>query len=129
MPNLFPNENFVVGHVMIFTASTTLWIAWVFFVAGDSKLKSLCLEEKTMEICLEWFYEARASYITWYVFLVVDYSLNFYTLFMLHKFSIFTGRVRDPITGLEIPVLSMFLNAGAMEQGMKDRVLSDKKRT
>jgi len=49
-------------------------------------------------------------------------------LYMLHKLSVFTGFVTDPLTGEEVPVLSMFQTAKVMEQGMKDRVLSDKQR-
>jgi len=49
-------------------------------------------------------------------------------LYMLHQFSIFTGFVTDPITGQQVPVLSMFQTAKAMEKGMKDRVLSDRQR-
>ena len=49
-------------------------------------------------------------------------------LYMLHGFSIFTGFVTDPITGQQVPVLSMFQTAKAMEKGMKDRVVSDRQR-
>jgi len=47
---------------------------------------------------------------------------------VLHQFSVFQGFVYDPITGKNIPVLSMFMTAKTMEEGLKDRVLSDKER-
>jgi len=34
----------------------------------------------------------------------------------------------DPVTKVKVPVLSMFQTAKVMEQSLKDRVLSDKKR-
>ena len=49
-------------------------------------------------------------------------------LYMLHQFSNFTGFVQDPITGQQVPALSMFQTAKTMETSMKDRVLSDKQR-
>jgi len=54
--------------------------------------------------------------------------LNLFMLYMLHQFSVFQGFVYDPITGKNVPVLSMFMTAKTMEQGMKDKVLSDRKR-
>ena len=38
----------------------------------------------------------------------VDGLLNLFILYMLHQFSNFTGFVTDPITGQQVPVLSMF---------------------
>jgi len=49
-------------------------------------------------------------------------------LYMLHKLSIFKSFSTDPLTGVEVPVLSMFQTAKVMEKGMKDKVLSDKQR-
>jgi len=49
-------------------------------------------------------------------------------LYMLHQFSVFQGFVYDPVTGTNVPVLSMFMTAKTMEQGMKDKVLSDRER-
>ena len=49
-------------------------------------------------------------------------------LYMLHSFSIFEGFVYDPVTRTKIPVLSMFMTAKTMKQGLEDRVLSDKQR-
>jgi len=54
--------------------------------------------------------------------------LNLFMLYMLHKLSVFKGFVTDPLTGEDVPVLSMFQTAKVMEQGMKDRVLSDRQR-
>ena len=58
----------------------------------------------------------------------VDFLLTLLMLYMLHQFSNFTGFATDPITGQQVPVLSMFQTAKAMELSMKDRVLSDKQR-
>jgi len=54
--------------------------------------------------------------------------LNLFMLYMLHQFSVFQGFVYDPVTGKNVPVLSMFMTAKTMEQGMKDKVLSDRER-
>ena len=49
-------------------------------------------------------------------------------LYMLHQFSVFEGFVKDPVTGLNVPVLSVFQTAKTMESAMKDRVISDRER-
>ena len=51
-----------------------------------------------------------------------------FMLYMLQQFSIFEGFVYDPVTKMNVPVLSMFMTAKTMEQAMKDRVLSDRER-
>jgi len=54
--------------------------------------------------------------------------LSLFMLYMLHQFSVFQGFVYDPITRMNVPVLSMFSTAKTMEQSMEDRVLTDRQR-
>jgi len=128
MPNLLPNENLVIIHVLLFTSVTSLWIVDRVATADLFKAYDAFLADPNNESYVNYLYasafylKAGAAYIS------VDILLNLFMLYMLHQFSIFEGFVYDPITGEQVPVLSMFQTASAMENSMKDRVLSDKQR-
>jgi len=128
MPNLFLNENLVVVHVLLFTVSSALWIVQRVFFTRMIKAKTAHLEDPTEENDHAWFYASYDIVIPQLTYNITDTLLNLFMLYMLHKLSIFKGFVTDPLTGVEVPMLSMFQTAKVMEQGMKDRVLSDKQR-
>jgi len=85
-------------------------------------------------------YQSNPTDETWFLWTVGSYNwllpnisyetannlLDLFVLYMFHQFSIFEGFVYDPITKMNVPVLSMFMTAKTMEKGMKDRVLSDR---
>ena len=127
-PNLLPNENLVIVHVLLFTATTVGWIIERWHFVSVYNARDAYFANQSNETYVNWIY-ASVSYLqVRFAYGTVDILLNLFMLYMLHQFSIFTGFVRDPITGQQVPVLSMFQTAKAMEQGMKDRVLSDKER-
>jgi len=128
MPNLLPNENLVIIHVLLFTALTSLWIFQRVNIASNLKARDAYLADPTNESYLVYIY-ASAFYLQGNaVYVTVEVLLNLLMLYMLHQFSIFKGFVYAPITGEHVPVLSMFQTAKAMEKSMHDRVLSDRHR-
>jgi len=99
MPNLLPNENLVIIHVLLFTAVTVIWIFDTVFYADMLKTQSAYSTNPTNESFLNYLY-ASASYIKVQVgYATVDILLNLFMLYMLHQFSIFEGFVYDPLTG------------------------------
>jgi len=128
MPNLFPNENLVLVHMLLFTAASALWIFDRVSVTRVIKAKTTYLEYPTEENDHAWFHASYDYIIPQLVYNIADTLLSLFMLYMLHKLSVFKGFVTDPLTGVDVPVLSMFQTAKVMEQGMKDRVLSDKQR-
>jgi len=127
-PNLLPNENLVIVHVLLFTATTSLWIIERWYWASNNQARDAYFSNPTNENDVNWTYISASLLKVDLAYDTVDILLNLFMLYMLHQFSNFTGFVHDPITGQLVPVLSMFQTAKAMEQGMKDRVLSDKQR-
>jgi len=87
------------------------------------------LEDPTEENDHAWFYASYDFVIPQLAYGTADTLLSLFMLYMLHRLSVFKGFVTDPLTGVDVPVLSMFQTAKVMEQGMKDRVLSDRQRT
>jgi len=59
MPNLFPNENLVVIHVLLFTAVSALWIIFRVYDTRNDKAYDAYWENPTEENYNAWFY---ASY-------------------------------------------------------------------
>jgi len=99
MPNLLPNENLVIIHVLLFTAVTVIWIFDRVFLTDLLKTQSAYSTNPTNESFLNYLY-ASASYLKVNVALItVDTLLNLFMLYMLHQLSIFEGFVYDPITG------------------------------
>ena len=86
------------------------------------------MEDPTEENDHAWFYASYDSLLPSIAYNTVNTLLSLFMLYMLHKLSVFKGFVTDPLTGEEVPMLSMFQTAKVMEQGMKDRVLSDRQR-
>jgi len=86
------------------------------------------LKDPTEENDHAWFYASYDAILPLLAYNTVETVLNLFMLYMLHRLSVFKGFVTDPLTGVEVPMLSMFQTAKVMEQGMKDRVLSDKQR-
>jgi len=127
-PNLLPNENLVIVHVLLFTATTVFWILYRWYYASNNKARDAYFANPTNENDVNWTYASASQLKMELVYATVGILLDLFMLYMLHQFSNFTGFVHDPITGQQIPVLSMFQTATAMEQSMKDRVLSDKQR-
>jgi len=79
-------------------------------------------------VFLAWFYASYDRIKAEIAYQIVAVLFDMFMLYMLHKLSVFKGFVTDPLTGVEVPVLSMFQTAKVMEKGVKDRVLSDKQR-
>jgi len=48
-------------------------------------------------------------------------------LYMMHEFSKFEGFVEDPITGIRVPVLSMFQTEETMENAVKENLVTSAK--
>jgi len=98
MPNLLPNENLVIIHVLLFTAQTSLWIFYRVIRADLYEVRDTYLADPTNERYSIYLY---ASAFYWKVTVVLDsleILLNLFMLYMLHQFSIFEGFVYDPIT-------------------------------
>jgi len=128
MPNIFPNENLVLVHVFLFTASNTLLVFDRVYATRQDKAYLTYSENQTEENYHAWFYASYDLITLSPAYQTADTLMSLFMLYMLHKLSVFKGFVTDPLTGVEVPVLSMFQTASVMEKGMKDRVLSDKQR-
>jgi len=117
-PNLLPNENLIIVHVFLFTAVTCVWIPYRVSVKHLNEAMDVYYADLTDANYLKWVL-ASGSYLKLeFIYNTVDICLSMFMLYMLHQFSIFTGFVTDPLTGQQIPVLSMFQTAKAMEKGM-----------
>ena len=128
MPNLLPNENLVLVHVLLFTATTGIWIFFRVTFAEFMKALVAYSDNPSTANYINYMYAYGFCMKMMAVYAVLDVFLLLFMLYMLHQFSIFEGFVKDPITGEKVPVLSMFQTAKAMENSMKDRVLSDRQR-
>jgi len=128
MPNLFPNENLVLVHVLLFTVVSALMIVYRVYWTRLLKTYDAYRENPTEENDHAYFYASYDTLSPSLAYSTVNTLLSLFMLYMLHRLSVFKGFVTDPLTGEEVPVLSMFQTAKVMEQGMKDRVLSDRQR-
>ena len=128
MPNLFPNENLVLVHVLLFTVVTILWIVESVYETRYTKAYNTWRDDPTDNNRFALTLAIFDLLIPFLAYITANNLLNLFMLYMLHQFSIFQGFVKDPITGKNIPMLSMFMTAKTMEDGLKDRVLSDKER-
>jgi len=99
MTGLLHDENLVLVHVLLFTVMVLLWIPNRILTASLMNAYNTYRANPTNETYLNWTY-ASASYLE---VSIANSSagilLSLFMLFMLHKFSIFTGFVTDPITG------------------------------
>jgi len=57
-PNLLPNENLVIVHVLLFTATTSLWIIDRWYSANYKKAKNAYFANPTNENDVNWTYAA-----------------------------------------------------------------------
>jgi len=128
MPNLFPNENLVLVHVLLFTVVTVLWMVARVYATRNQKAFLVWEDDQTNDNRFAWGLASIDVLIPDLAYTTAKNLLNLFMLYMLHQFSIFEGFVYDPVTGKKIPMLSMFMTAKTMEEGLKDRVLSDKER-
>jgi len=128
MPNLFPNENLVIVHVLLFTVVTALWMVERVYYTRVWKAKETYFSNSTDENDFLWTLASADTLLPLLAYGTANNILNLFMLYMLHQFSVFQGFVYDPVTEKNVPVLSMFMTAKTMEQGMKDKVLSDKER-
>jgi len=128
MPNLFPNENLVLVHVHLFTVVTALWVVEQVYYTRVIKAAGTYFSNSTDENHILWTLSSDDHMYSMLAYTTVNNLLNLFMLYMLHQFSVFQGFVHDPVTGKNVPVLSMFMTAKTMEQGMKDKVLSDRQR-
>jgi len=128
MPNLLVNENLVLVHVLLFTVVTALWMVERVYATKMTKAKYAYFDASTDDNYFLWVVASADALLPDLAYDTANTMLNLFMLYMLHQFSIFEGFVYDPISGDKIPVLSMFSTAKTMEEGMKDRVLSDKQR-
>jgi len=128
MPNLFPNENLVVVHVLLFTIVSGLWVVQRVYHERLGKAQRKYYDDETYDNWFLWLLASADFLLPNLAYDTANTLLNLFMLYMLHKFSIFEGFVYDPITKKNVPMLSMFMTASSMEKGLKDRVLSDKER-
>ena len=92
------------------------------------KAQATYIDAPTDEYDILWTLASADNLLPLLAYTTANNLLNLFMLYMLHQFSVFQGFVHDPVTGKNVPVLSMFMTAKTMEQGMKDKVLSDKER-
>ena len=128
MPNLFPNENLVLVHVLLFTIVTALWVIEPVHETRVHKSKNAYFDAPTNENDILWTLASADDILPRFAYTTANNLLNLFMLYMLHQFSLFQGFVYDPVTGKNVPVLSMFMTAKTMEQGLEDRVLTDRQR-
>jgi len=128
MPNLFPNENLVLVHVLLSTVVSVLWMVASVYGTRSYKAYLVWSDDPTDDNRFAWTLASVDSLFPDLAYNTANNLLNLFMLYMLHQFSIFQGFVKDPVTGKNIPVLSMFMTAKTMEEGLKDRVISDKER-
>jgi len=128
MPNLLVNENLVLVHVLLFTVVSALWMVDRVYSTRMTKARNAYFDAPTDDNNFLWLIASANWQLPNLAYETVNTLLNLFMLFMLHQFSIFQGFVYDPVTGKNIPMLSMFMTAKTMEQGMEDRVLSDRQR-
>jgi len=92
-PNLLPNENLVLVHVLLFTVTTACWIGERWYYASVNKASYAYFANPTNENDVIWIY-ASVSYLQVRIaYGTVDILLNLFMLYMLHQFSNFTGFV------------------------------------
>ena len=98
-PNLLLNENLVIIHVLLFTATTAVLIMYRVYTAHDLEAYDLNSAIRSDESLLNYFHAFRPYMKAEAAFYTAQLLLNLFMLYMLHEFSIFKGFVTDPITG------------------------------
>jgi len=126
MPNLFPNENLVLVHVLFFTVVTVLWFVYRVYATRNRKAFEAWRDEPTDDNDFAWTEASLNLFIPHLAYNTPNNLLSLFMLDMLHQFSIFEGFVCDPVSVKKIPVLSMFMTAKTMEKGMTERILTDR---
>ena len=63
MPNLFPNENLVIVHVLLSTLVSALWLVYRVFDTRNTKAHVVYLENQTTENYYAWFYSSYDAII------------------------------------------------------------------
>jgi len=99
VPNLLPNENLVIIHVLLFTAVTSIWVFFRVIWADLFKAYDAFLADTNNESTVKYLYASGLAIKIGAVYNTVDILLNLFMLYMLHQFSIFEGFVYDPLTG------------------------------
>jgi len=115
MPNLLPNENLVLVHVLLFTVVTVLWMGARVFETRNYKAFLVWRDDPTDDKRFVWTLASFDYLIPDLAYNTANTLLNLFMLYMLHQLSVFQGFVKDPVTGKNIPVLSMFMTAKTME--------------
>jgi len=108
MPNMFPNENLIIVHVFLFSLLTIIWIVHRVAIYLLHEAQQAFDVSPTIENDLNLISASKLFVSCQAAWTLASNVLSFFMLFMLHKFSVFTGFVTDPLTGLQVPVLSMF---------------------
>jgi len=135
--DLFPSENAIIIHVLLFTLVTTLWLLETTFQWFDDHhakkfktAKTACTQEnincEIVSKLQKTFYEGRIVIVRISMaYHITDFILAIFILFMLHRFANFQATVLDPVTKQEVPGLSMFQTAATLESSLNKRALTD----
>jgi len=89
MPNLFPDENLVAVHVLLFTVVTGLWIVFRVFHHLYNKAKKAYYKDPTDETYLNLVLVDGETYFFSLAYQTANFFLNLFMLYMLHRFSVF----------------------------------------
>jgi len=89
MPNLLPNENLVLVHVLLFTVVTALWIFDRVFETRMWKTSDAFSTDPTDENDMAWLLASYERLLPRLAYKIANTLLNMFMLYMLHQFSIF----------------------------------------
>jgi len=89
MPNLLPNENLVLVHVLLFTVVTAMWIVNQVCLARNIRARNAYFTDPTDEHYMVWLLAGYDVLLPELAYETVNTLLNMFMLFMLHQFSIF----------------------------------------
>jgi len=97
-PEVFPNENKIVVHVIIFTVVTTLWVLWRVYFWKMFTAYDIYKDEMTYLNYHNYLVAKNSMLRVQFVYILSDNLLCLFMLYQLHSFSIFRTTVYDPIT-------------------------------
>jgi len=98
-PNLLLNENLVIVHVLLFTATTAVLLLSRVYAAQNNEAYDVYAATRSNENYVLYMHAFGPCMKSLAAYHTVQFLLNLFMLYMLHEFSIFTGFVTDPITG------------------------------
>jgi len=89
MPNLFPNENLILVHVLLFTVVNALWVADRVYGTRRMKAYNAYLGAQTDENNMNWILACSDALLPLFAYKTANNLLNLFMLYMLHQFSVF----------------------------------------